>query len=43
VYRFEMAALEEVDGWARLDEEQDFGGFVDVEEIRDGLLEAIVE
>ncbi len=38
-----MAALEEVDGRARFDEEQDLSGFVDVEEIRDGLLEAVVE
>ena len=43
VDRLKMAALEEVDGWAGFDEEQDLSGFVDVEEIRDGLLEAVIE
>src|ERR1700693_3692031 len=38
-----MAAFEEVDSWACFDEEQDLGGFVDVEEIRDGLLGTVVE
>ena len=41
--RLKMAALEEVDGWTGFDEEQDLGGFVDGEEIRDGLLDAVVE
>jgi len=43
VDRLHMTALEEVHGWAGFDEEQDLGGFVDVEEIRDGLLDAVIE
>ena len=38
-----MATLEEINGRAGLDKEQDLGGFVDAQEIRDGLLGTIIE
>jgi hypothetical protein len=38
-----MASLQEVNGWPSFDEEQNLGWFVDAEEIRDGLLGAIIE
>jgi hypothetical protein len=38
-----MAALDEIHGWTSFDEEQNLGGFVHGEEIRDGLLNAVVE
>lgn len=38
-----MAALEEVHGGTSFDEEKDLSRLVDAEEIRDGLLNAIVE
>jgi hypothetical protein len=38
-----MAALDEIHGWTSFDEEQNLGGFVHGEEIRDGLLDAVVE
>jgi hypothetical protein len=38
-----VAALEEVDSRASLDEEKNLGGLVDAEEIRDGLFDTIIE
>ncbi len=38
-----MAAFEEVNGWAGFDEQKDLGWIVNVKEIRDGLLSAVVE
>jgi len=39
----QVGALEEINGWACFDEEQDLGRPVHAEEISDGLLGAVVE
>jgi hypothetical protein len=41
--RLEVTTLDEIYGWTGFDEEQDLGGFVDAEEIREGLLDAVIE
>jgi hypothetical protein len=41
--RLKMAALDEIYGWACFDEEQDLSRLVNSEEIRDGLLDTVVE
>ena len=41
--RLKMAALDEIYGWTCFDEEQDLSRLVDGEEIRDGLLDTVVE
>jgi hypothetical protein len=41
--RLQMATLDEIHGWPSFDEEQNLGRFVHGEEIRDGLLDAVVE
>jgi hypothetical protein len=38
-----MAALKKIYGWTGFDEEQNLGGFVDAEEIRDRLLDTVIE
>ena len=43
MHSLKMAALEKVDGGTGFDEEEDLGGLVHAEKIRDGLLGAVVE